>query len=67
MTDRSYAIATLVGTSPESIDTAVRNAVKRAGEIHKHVDWFEVDQNSWICARKWGGSFPSHSPCGLPT
>ncbi len=44
MTDRSYGIATVVGTSPESLDTAIRNAVMRAGELHKHVDWFEVDQ-----------------------
>ena len=44
MADRSYGIATIVGTSPESLDTAIRNAVKRAGELHKHVDWFEVDQ-----------------------
>jgi flavin-binding protein dodecin len=44
MTDRSYGIATIVGTSPQSLDTAIRNAVQRAGELHKHVDWFEVDQ-----------------------
>lgn len=44
MTDRAYGMAQIVGTSEESVDVAIRNAVVRAGELHKHVDWFEVDQ-----------------------
>ncbi len=44
MSDRVYGISEVVGTSPESIEAAVRNAVKRAGANHQHVDWFEVQQ-----------------------
>jgi flavin-binding protein dodecin len=39
-----YGISEVVGTSPESIEAAVGNAVKRAGADHRHVDWFEVQQ-----------------------
>jgi flavin-binding protein dodecin len=34
----------LIGTSPEGIDAAVRNAVTRASSSIPHVDWFEVVQ-----------------------
>lgn len=44
MADRAYAMTQIVGTSEESVDQAIKNAVLRAGELHKHVDWFEVDQ-----------------------
>ncbi len=44
MTDRAYGMSQIVGTSEESVDQAIRNAVRRAGELHKRVDWFEVDQ-----------------------
>jgi flavin-binding protein dodecin len=44
MTDRVYGISEVVGTSSDSIEGAVRNAVRRAGVDHRHVDWFEVQQ-----------------------
>ena len=44
MSDRVYGINEVVGTSPESIESAVRNAVRRAGAEYRHVDWFEVQQ-----------------------
>ena len=44
VTDRAYAMSQIVGTSEESVDQAIRNAVKRAGALHNRVDWFEVDQ-----------------------
>ena len=44
MSDRVYGISEVVGTSPDSIESAVLNAVKRAGSEHRHVDWFEVQQ-----------------------
>ncbi len=42
MPDRTYKIVELVGTSEESSDQAVRNALTRAGETLKGLDWFEV-------------------------
>lgn len=44
MTDRTYRVTEIVGTSPESIQQAVRNGVRRASETLRHLDWFEVSQ-----------------------
>jgi flavin-binding protein dodecin len=44
MTERTYRVTEIVGTSPESVDAAVRNAIKRAGETLRHLDWFEVTE-----------------------
>lgn len=44
MTDRTYRVTEIVGTSPESIDAAVRNGLRRAGATLRHLDWFEVTE-----------------------
>jgi len=44
MTDRTYRVTEIVGTSPQSIDAAVRNGLRRAGQTLRHLDWFEVTQ-----------------------
>jgi flavin-binding protein dodecin len=44
MSDRTYRVTEIVGTSPESVDAAVRNAIRRAGETLRHLDWFEVTE-----------------------
>lgn len=42
MANRSYGLCEIVGTSTESSDDAVRNAVERAAKDTRHIDWFEV-------------------------
>ena len=42
MSDNVYAISKIVGTSKKSIEDAIENAVSRASETLKHLDWFEV-------------------------
>ncbi len=42
--DHVYRVTEIVGSSPESIDQAVRNAITRAGTTLRHVDWFEVTE-----------------------
>lgn len=42
VTDHTYRITEIVGTSPESIDTAIRNGLGRARTTLRHLDWFEV-------------------------
>ena len=42
MSNRIYRISEIVGTSSDSINDAVQNGVKRAGETLRHLDWFEV-------------------------
>ena len=44
MTSRTYRVTEIVGTSPESVDTAIRNGIERASTSLRHVDWFEVTQ-----------------------
>jgi flavin-binding protein dodecin len=44
LSDRTYRVTEIVGTSSEGIDAAIRNAVRRASTTLRHVDWFEVTQ-----------------------
>ena len=44
MADRTYRVTEIVGTSPEGVDQAIRNGIKRASETLRHLDWFEVTQ-----------------------
>jgi flavin-binding protein dodecin len=44
MSNRTYRVTEIVGTSPDGIEEAIRNAVRRAGETLRHLDWFEVTQ-----------------------
>ena len=44
MTNRTYRLTEIVGTSPEGVDAAIRNGVNRAGKTSRHLDWFEVEQ-----------------------
>ena len=42
MTTHTYKIIELVGTSTNSTDEAIRNAIAKASLTIKHLDWFEV-------------------------
>lgn len=44
MSDVTYAITHVVGTSPDGVDQAIRNGVKKAGETLRNLDWFEVSE-----------------------
>ena len=44
MADNVYRIVEIVGTSPDGVDAAIRNGVKRAGRTLRNVDWFEVTE-----------------------
>ncbi|BCJ31397.1 hypothetical protein Asera_55050 [Actinocatenispora sera] len=44
MTDHTYRVAEIVGTSSESINQAIDNGISRASSTLRHVDWFEVTQ-----------------------
>ena len=44
MSDRTYRVSEIVGTSEQGIDAAIRNGIRRAGETLRHLDWFEVTQ-----------------------
>lgn len=42
--DHTYRVSEIVGSSPDSIDQAIRNAIARASTTVRHLDWFEVTQ-----------------------
>jgi dodecin len=44
MPDKTYKIIELVGVSEESIQQAIRNAITRASESLKGLDWFEMSE-----------------------
>jgi flavin-binding protein dodecin len=42
--DHVYRVTEIVGTSPDSVDAAVRNGVERASRTLRELDWFEVTE-----------------------
>lgn len=44
MSDRTYRVTEIVGTSRESVQDAIRNGVRRASQTIRHLDWFEVTE-----------------------
>jgi hypothetical protein len=42
--DHVYRIAEIVGTSPDGVDAAIRNAVARADRTLRNMDWFEMTE-----------------------
>jgi flavin-binding protein dodecin len=44
MSNRTYRVTELVGTSTEGLEDAVRNGIARASETIRHLDWFEVTE-----------------------
>jgi flavin-binding protein dodecin len=44
MTDRTYRVTEIVGTSPEGIESAIRSGIHRAAQTLRHLDWFEVTE-----------------------
>jgi dodecin len=39
-----YRVSEVVGTSTESVEQAVRNALKRANTTLRNLDWFQVSE-----------------------
>jgi dodecin len=44
MTDRTYRVTEIVGTSKEGLNQAITNGIARAGDTLRHLDWFEVTE-----------------------
>ena len=44
MAEHIYRIAEIVGTSPNGVDDAIRNAVSRANRTLRNIDWFEMTE-----------------------
>jgi hypothetical protein len=44
MTDHTYRVTEIVGSSPDGIEPAINSAITRASQTLRHLDWFEVIQ-----------------------
>jgi flavin-binding protein dodecin len=44
MSNRTYRVTEIVGTSTEGVDDAIRNGIARAAQTLRHLDWFEITQ-----------------------
>jgi flavin-binding protein dodecin len=44
MTDHTYRVTEIVGSSPDSLQQAIRNGVERAGQTLRNLEWFEVTE-----------------------
>jgi len=44
VSDHVYRITEVVGSSPESVQQAIRNGVSRVSRIVRNVEWFEATQ-----------------------
>jgi dodecin len=42
MSDHIYRVIEIVGSSPDGVDAATRNAIARAADTIRRLDWFEV-------------------------
>lgn len=44
MSDRTYRVTEIVGTSSDGVTEAIRNGIDRASRTLRHLDWFEVTE-----------------------
>jgi flavin-binding protein dodecin len=44
LSNHTYSISEIVGTSNEGVDAAVRNGISEAAKTLRNLDWFEVKE-----------------------
>lgn len=44
MSDTIYRVTEVVGTSPESVQQAIRNGIARVSRTVRNVEWFEATE-----------------------
>jgi dodecin len=57
MPDHTYRVTEIVGSSPESVQQAVRNGINRAAQTLHNLDWFEVTEIRGTIAAGEVGTF----------
>ncbi len=43
MSNHTYRVIEIVGTSPDGVDEAIRSGLARASQTMRALDWFEVE------------------------
>ena len=44
MSDHVYRLSEIVGSSPTSVDDAVRNAIRKAAQTVRNIEWFQTEE-----------------------
>ncbi len=44
MSDHVYRLSEIVGSSPASVDEAIRNAIAKASQTVRNIEWFEAQE-----------------------
>ena len=44
MSDHVYRLSEIVGSSPTSVDEAVRTAIAKAAETVRNIEWFQTEE-----------------------
>lgn len=44
MSDHVYRLSEIVGSSQTSVDDAIRNAISKAAETVRNIEWFETKE-----------------------
>ena len=44
MSDHVYGMSEIVGSSASGVDDAIRNAVRKAAQTVRHIEWFQVQE-----------------------
>ena len=44
MSDHVYRLSEIVGSSPVSVDEAIRNAIAKASQTVRNIEWFEAQE-----------------------
>ena len=44
MSDHVYRLSEIVGSSPTSVDDAIRTAVRKASQTVRNLEWFQTEE-----------------------
>ena len=44
MSDHVYRLSEIVGSSPTSVDEAIRNAIAKAAQTVRNIEWFQTEE-----------------------
>jgi dodecin len=44
VSDHVYRMSEIVGSSPNSVDEAIRTAIAKAAETVRNIEWFQTDE-----------------------
>jgi flavin-binding protein dodecin len=44
VSDHVYGLSEVVGSSPTSVDEAIRNAIRKAGGTVRNIEWFQTQE-----------------------